>query len=404
MSQAKPPAFDISHVPVTFTSYFHEQLRSWETLFPAERSYFDRLAKFLEQMPAKEFEPLKAIEQNMGVNNANWPRGRFTLDQVDFLNRNAHYPAWRAEITRLFDIINPALDAQVSAKGRPRLAIISAPSDLPVGPDRMWTRFAGKGRRVKLEPPEDLSHYMPLLLTGHPDPAKGKSLAAAAAKAPYESWTIEATDAESKLKSPAIHLGYEKLKAYRTRLMDEVRRITEDQKLRGPRQLGEKLKTLQVRAGESEYSKDPVMSEFVRATLLAGNGTLLLNNTFVEWASVQAFRRARPVFLHAAFGIRTKVKPFSSLLIYTDQDSATPIPTQSDMLGSYVDLEVFYQYVWQEAEKYPEYRLNTAYVFIAEGMDELLLIAPPDFPLESSTTPLTLSAIHKASLNWLGAA
>ncbi|MEJ7607985.1 MAG: hypothetical protein WKF37_17385 [Bryobacteraceae bacterium] len=77
-----------------------------------------------------------------------------------------------------------------------------------------------------------------------------------------------------------------------------------------------------------------------------------MNNTFVEWASIQAIRRAKPSMLVAAFGIRNKVKPFSGMLIFTDQDEATAIPTQADMLGSYVDLEIFYQYILQEAGKH----------------------------------------------------
>ena len=47
-----------------------------------------------------------------------------------------------------------------------------------------------------------------------------------------------------------------------------------------------------------------------------------------------------------SYGIRNKIKPFSSLLIYADQETASPIPTQADMLGSYVDLEIFHQYIW----------------------------------------------------------
>jgi hypothetical protein len=198
--------------------------------------------------------------------------------------------------------------------------------------------------------------------------------------------------------SKATQLSYEKLSVYRQRLMEEVQKIAEKGEVRGPRQLGEKLKTLQPR--DAEYSRDPVMSEFVRATLLAGNGTLLVNNTFVEWATVQAIRRAKPSLVVASFGIRNKVKPFSSLLIFEDQDKATAIPTQADMLGSYIDLEIFYQYVFQEAGKYVEYRNNTAYLFLAEGMDEMHLIAPPDFPL-SAGERLSLTAIYRAAREWL---
>ena len=122
----------------------------------------------------------------------------------------------------------------------------------------------------------------------------------------------------------------------------------------------------------------------------------------MEWATVQAVRRARPSVAIVGFGIRNKVKPFSSLLIYADQDTSTPIPSQMDTLGSYVDLEVFYQYIWQEFEKYAEYRNNTAYLFVGDGMEEMLAIAPADFPLLSMNGPVKLPAVFQGMRDWLG--
>ena len=384
------PRFDFAHVPVTFAAYFNEQLREWETLFPAERSYFERLGSYLEKAPAELFSPLVELEPRMGVSAKTWPRGRFTLEQVDFLNRNALYPEWRRIITSIFDTINPALDAAV--KGQPRIVIVMGPGDLPVGPDRMWTRL--KGRRIPLQPPEDISKTSALLLG-----AAGASLPDLCVKArgAHSAWLVETGEALALCSNAATRLSYDKLRGYRIRLMEEVRKIAEKGDVKGPRQLGERLRTLSPK--DVELAGDPVMGEFVRATLLAGNGTLLVNNTFVEWACVQAIRRAKPSFLMAGFGIRNKVKPFSSLLIFADQDQATPIPTQADMLGSYVDLEVFYQYIWQEAGKYAEYRNNTAYLFLAEGMDEMLCIAPPDFPLPGGT--LELPALYKTCREWM---
>jgi predicted NACHT family NTPase len=139
----------------------------------------------------------------------------------------------------------------------------------------------------------------------------------------------------------------------------------------------------------------------VRAVLLTGNGTLLINNTFVEWAAIQAIRRARPSAMLISFGVRNKLKPFSSMLVYSDQETASPIPDQMDSLGTYVDLEIFYQYIWQEFEKYAEYRNNTAYLFLADGLEELFCIAPPDFPLLHAKAPLKLPSIFAGAREWL---
>jgi len=159
---------------------------------------------------------------------------------------------------------------------------------------------------------------------------------------------------------------------------------------------------MKILASEGDVAKDPILAEFARAILLSGNGTLLINNTFVEWATLQAVRRARPSVALVGFGIRNKVKPFSSLLIYADQESSNPIPSQMDTLGTYVDLEVFYQYIWQECEKYAEYRTNTAYLFVGDGMEEMLAIAPADFPLLTAAGPFTLPAVFRHLKDWLG--
>jgi len=112
-------------------------------------------------------------------------------------------------------------------------------------------------------------------------------------------------------------------------------------------------------------------------------------------------RRARPSLAVVSFGVRNKLKPFSSLLVNADQDAVTPVPTQMDTLGTYVDLEMFYQYVWQEFGKYAEYRGNTAFLFVCEGADELMCIAPRDFPLLSATGPQKLPQVFDAARQWL---
>ena len=396
-----PHDLSFDRAPITFSAFFDDQLRNWATLFPAERDYFTRLAKLIAQSPSDFWEPLRVVERKMGINPSNWPAGQFTLQNVDFLNRNPHYAEWRSVVANLFGRIDPMLDEQIAASGQRRLILVFSPPELPVGPDRLWTRLQNLGRRIAIELPTDGNDFAQALLRG---PESLLDLCTARA-GPYAAWSIEVQNVLAKCsESPGtVRISFDALEAYRTRLMREVQRITEVEQLRGPRELGERLKQLPIRAEEGGYAKDPLLAEFLRATLLSGNGTLLVNNTFVEWACAQALRRARPLLLAAGFGIRNKVKPFSSLLIYTDQDKATQIPTQADTLGSYVDLEVFYQYIWREALKYPEYRDRTAFLFLAAGVDEALVIAPPEFPLIELQTVTTLSKLHTICREWLSA-
>jgi len=281
--------------------------------------------------------------------------------------------------------------------------IVIAPGELPVGPDRMWTRISRRGNRVALQTPENTAEFVSQLLTGAGGAPSIPADYCARGGARYEAWAIEAgqrfNSADASARS--VNLSYSQLASYRKRLMTEVDHVVRSENISGPRQLSARLKQMKIAPEESDLASDAVLAEFIRATLLNGNGTLLVNNTFVEWSTIQAVRRARPSVILVSFGIRNKVKPFSSLLIYADQDRVSEIPSQMDALGSYVDLEVFYQYLWQEFEKYPEYRKNTAYIFAGEGMDEMLVIAPPDFPLKAGSAPVSLPTVNRHLRQWI---
>lgn len=397
-------------LPVTFSTFFYEQTRDWELLFPAEKNYYERLFGLFDRSDAGEvdrlFEGVREAERLMGVTDANWPKRVFTLQQVDFLNRSPHYPEWRKAVTAVFAKVDPVLDAEVARHGRPRLVVVLSPAEMPVGPDRLWTRIAEHGKRVPVAVPDDGADYVPLLLTGKPAAARAPSIADLymSAKEPpqYGAWCVEVGDRLAAMSTHAgvVRLSYQRLTEYRTRLMEEVQKAVDSEQIKGPQQLSARLKQMKIRGNEGELVRDAVLAEFARATLLSGNGTLLINNTFVEWASVQGIRRARPAVSLISYGIRNKVKPLS-LLIYTDQDKSNPIPTQADMLGSYVDLEIFHQYILQEFMKYAEYRGNTAFVFAADGTDEMLAIGPPDFPLLNATEPQRLDSIFRTMKDWL---
>lgn len=398
----------LDRLPVTFSAYCVQQMREWDLLFPAEQSYFQRLLSLLDRSKPEEvdraFAGVRAAESKMGVDAANWPKRQFTLDQVDFLNRNAHYPQWRAAIADVFAKIDPLLDKEVAAHGHSRLIVVLSPAELPVGPDRMWLRIAQHGRRIPIQSPENTADFVPQLLGARGGTALPSMYATRQTNA-YECWAIEATAELAPLaEAKAVSLSYTQLERYRKRLMTEVNHIVSAENIQGPRQLSARLKQMKVLPAESHLASDPVLAEFTRAALLSGNGTLLLNNTFVEWASVQAIRRARPSVALISFGIRNKVKPFSSLLIYADQEQVNSIPTQMDTLGSYVDLEVFYQYILQECEKYAEYRKNTVYLFAAVGVDEALIIAPPDFELPKSKEAVPLPFLQQQLKAWLNLA
>jgi hypothetical protein len=389
-------------LPTSFSAFFFDQVKAWNLLFPAEKNYFERLVALLGRSDPTQldlvFAPLRNVERRMGVNESIWPERQFTLKQIDFLNRSPFYQEWRRAVQIVFAHIDPILEEEIASRGKARLVIVTAPSEIPAAVDRMWLRIRQRGLRVPLDVDSDEKYYLQKLLTG----GSGNSLTGRYAKDPYGAWAISAGHV-SNAGPGTVKLGYENLKDYRSRLMAEVDRLVEGGSLRGPQELEQRLKQLQIHDREAEFAADPVLAEFAREVLLNGNGTLLVNNTFVEWATIQAARRARPSVLIVSFGVRNKLKPFSSLLIYADQEKSSPVPTQMDTLGTYVDLEIFYQYLWQEFEKYGEYRNNTAYLFVVDGFEELLCIGPRDFPLFASAQgTVGLQRVFDCATEWLG--
>ncbi|HEV3196518.1 MAG TPA: hypothetical protein VGZ73_01395 [Bryobacteraceae bacterium] len=401
----------LDRLSVSFSSFCLDQMKDWELLFPAERGYFERLFGLLDrsspEVVERVFAPVREIERKMGVTEKTFPKGQFTLEQVDFLNRNPYYSEWRGAITRIFAQLDPLLDSEVARAGHARLVIAIAPSQLPADPERMWTWFQGRGKRVALEMPERAEAFLPLLLTGEEHgraPSIAELFSGGKKGGTYGAWIVEAGAGLSRVGTDSgsvVKYSYQSLEQYRQRLMKEVQTVVDAQEVPGPRQLSARLKQMKILASEGDLARDPILAEFARAILLSGNGTLLINNTFVEWATVQAVRRARPSVTVVGFGIRNKIKPFSSLLIYADQNATNPIPSQMDTLGSYVDLEVFWQYIWQEFEKYAEYRNNTAYLFVGDGMEEMLVVAPQDCPLLSAKGALKLQVVFENLKEWM---
>ena len=230
-------------LPVTFSTFFFDQIKDWDLLFPAEQGHYERLFTLIDRTEPSEterlFAPLLEAERKMGVNEKVWPKRTFTLEQVDLLNRSPHYPEWRKAVAMIFIRIDPVLDAELSKGGHARLVVVISPADLPVGPDRMWTRIAKFGKRIPLETPAE-KDYLPLLLTGQPESARAASLldlcAAARPDEPYASWSIESGERLASLSSDArvVRFSYAKLQNYRTRLMTDVQRAVDSEQIRGP--------------------------------------------------------------------------------------------------------------------------------------------------------------------------
>jgi hypothetical protein len=107
--------------------------------------------------------------------------------------------------------------------------------------------------------------------------------------------------------------------------------------------------------------------------------------------------------LVARYGVRDKMKPFSSLLLFSQPRASDQIPLIEDPVGSFIDVEQLSNYVWLNAEKSPAYRERTLHLLLAEGFDEMLAIRPG--PRDAAAERLPAAGLRDVSATmarWLG--
>ena len=74
-----------------------------------------------------------------------------------------------------------------------------------------------------------------------------------------------------------------------------------------------------------------------------------------------------------------------------------------DPLGSFIDVEQLSYYVWLNAEKSAAYRKKTLYLFLAEGVDEMLAVrSDMTGPAPTSVAQASLSDVCATMAQWLG--
>ena len=434
----------VDRLPRTFLGNTLTELEKWPILFEPEKAYFRALLAQLAELDDTQFQDtfgsLKAFERRTGCDRvaANDP-DTFQKRLLDHLYRSGQYVPWRREIDAIFQKVQPLVEARLYAtEQKPRLVVILYEEGIALEKDKLWRRLHSMGTRVplNLDGAENRDAFVQTLFTGVRDPRSGvrpnhgaspetrgpnpqgsatlfEVLRDSGGFSPTDIWILEAGDSLHRLceagsgrtPSPcATGLSYERLQSYRQQLSEAIyNKVLTG--VRGPLELAAWIKTLQVtpREGTTLYLDDRVLA-FTRDVFLAGAGTLIINNTFVEWAAVQALKRAQPRVLIVRFGVRDKMKPFSSLLLFSKPRPTDQIPNLQDPLGSFVDVELLSYYVWLNAEEVAPYRGKTLYVLLADGADQMLVVGPDRRkPVAKVEGPAALTDVGATMAHWLGA-
>lgn len=418
---ARAHAQVLQRLPATVQAFVLVELQKWASLFPAEQRYQRALLEHLSgarhEDLVKAGAPITRVEIEAGCNRiARGDPARFQEEAQALLRRNRLLSTWRKEIDGFFQQIDPAVEARLHPADGPRRVIVQIYGrGIAIQPDKLWARFKGSGARVPLalqgasRPDAFLS-----ALLGSASAGAAPSLIQAFRGSPgvdvLDGWAIEAGDALHRLlyggngAALLAGLSYERLRQYR----DDLTRALYSKIQSGvesPQAFASYARSLRIAPapGALMHPADVIRS-FVRDVLLTGNGTLFVNNTFVEWATVQALRRAQPRLVITGYGVRDRLKPFSSLLLFSQPRASDQIPLIEDPVGSFVDVEQLAYYVWLNAEKSAAYRGRTLYLFAAEGFDEMLAIRPDAAAIGAPLPPATLADVCATMARWMGVA
>jgi hypothetical protein len=410
----------LKRLPITFQPVTRQQLREWDTLFPYERQSILRLLLYLaslnEQQFAELFREVVQLEEKMGVRGWQFSTEEQTILNASLLARSRYYQEWRRAVQKVFDAADQHAESEKSgATEGNRLILMIMPQVLPLERAKVWERWQGVGRPVRLDlamSRETQSAADALLRAGTTGDAGGllQVVSRRPNASPADIWFV---DAGSKLvdcalrQGPsttgapsAILLSNERLATLRQNFSREVNSIRKD--LADADAVYDRLRKADIAAWcPPEVAQVPVIREFLRSLYLSGNGALIFSNSFVEWSASEAFRRARPAFLMAQFGVRSKPKPFTSVAVFDNPDEVNPLPAVDDLPGSALDAQVLALYVWLAASRYDEYRRNTACLCIAESLSEAYVIAPPEFALLHEPEPVTLDRLRATLTHWL---
>ncbi|MFI5098298.1 MAG: hypothetical protein ACHQT6_10030 [Candidatus Acidiferrales bacterium] len=410
----------LKRLPITFQPVTRQQLREWDTLFPYERQSILRLLLYLaslnEQQLAELFREVVQIEEKMGVRGWQFSTEEQTILNASLLARSRYYQEWRKAVQKVFDAAEQHASGEKSSDtGGNRLILMIMPQVLPLERAKVWERWQGMGRPVQLDlamSRETQSAAESLLRTG--SPGEGGGLLEVVSRrhnaSPADCWLV---DAGSKLVDCALRQGpsgegapsatllsNERLATLRQNFSREVNSIRKD--LADADAVFDRLRKADVTAWcPPEVAQVPVIREFLRSLYLSGNGALIFSNSFVEWSASEAFRRARPSFVMAQFGVRSKPKPFTSVAVFDNPDEVNPLPAVDDLQGSALDAQVLALYVWLAASRYDEYRRNTVCLCIAESLSEAYVVAPPEFALWREAEPVTLDRLRATLTHWL---
>jgi hypothetical protein len=414
----------VKRLPLTFLPFVNQQLGQWDYLFPNERQSVERLLLYVNGLsPAQSaelFRDVVQLEEKMGVRRWQFSTSEQTIQNSSLLAGSPYFQDWRRGVQAVFDTADSHAIETGSTVHAPtnRLVLLDIPLPLSIDSANAWRRWNGIGKPLKLDLEAHGKQQNPFefLLAGDQGASAGHSAGLLEVARSRERsfaadvWVVDAgrsledsilaqAPSPSAQVSPIV-LSYGRLEPLRQSFSREMNTMRKD--LADADAVLDRLRKVDVSAKcPPEVAADGAIREFVRSLYLSGNGAVIFSNSFVEWASSEAFRRARPSFLAARFGVRAKPKPFTGVAVFDDPDQVNPLPAVDDLPASAVDAQMLALYVWLAAGRFDEYSKSTLCVCLAESLSEAYIVAPQGFQFREVAGPMPLEQFRRELCKWI---
>ncbi|MGO9229596.1 MAG: hypothetical protein ACLQKA_10365 [Bryobacteraceae bacterium] len=389
------PAGLVRRLPATFGAALHDQLRQWEFLFPAERRQLRAQLDWLSSLAPAEFDslfaPLTELEGRMALGLRDTSAG-LGVREVGILARSPLYPQWRIAVAKVFDQIDAAAAPSVALRDSPRLLLAVLPPAALLEDQPVWPELTKLGSWFSLDRP--FADILPALAAG----IAGRASAQAFEEV-ERTWLFECGTQFAALPNSTV-LSWDATDMLRREFLRHFNAVQRD--LRSVDQTSEDLRRADIdRLAGPAIAANPRVREFLRSVLLSGNGSLVFSNSFIEWGASEALRRVQPQALIASFGMRQKLKPFSSLVLFEDQRRSNPVPDQDDPAGSLTDTVLLAEYVYLASQRVACYPDHTVTLLSAVDWNRVLILAPHAPQIAAS--PATPGQLTAFVLGWLAA-
>ena len=387
----------LPRLPRTFAPAWNEQLKQWDLLFPAEQRQFAAQVNWLAGLPDADFKrlfaPITVLESRMELPHWNAGTTGMSVRDVGLLARSPNYPAWRTEVEKVFARIDDGVQDSRAIPNARRLVVCVLPDGLPFTTPRVWPELEKSGSALMLKAP--FGRMLPEFAAAIATRKRAEWI-----QDIESTWVFECGAELSSLaeSSTATVLSWAVLAAARREFLNRLNTLSRD--LKSVDQTHEQLRRVDLRplTGPA-IGGNPRIREFVRALLLSGNGSLVFNNSFIEWGASEALRRVQPQALVAYFGMRPRLKPFSSAVLFEDQTRSNPTPDEDDPQGSLVDAVQLAGYVHQASQRTPAYQGRTLTLLCACGLDRVVVLGSKDI----AGGPVDSTGLGSIARDWLAA-